>query len=151
MKVTIWEMTRSYSYTKSLSATWEIIRYMGVRWCSCSWISVRGWKMTHSHTKSPSDTITWCSCSCIRVREWEMTHSHTKSLSNTWEILRYVKLAWCMCSWIRVREVKISHSHTKSLSDPPKNGLIALWSATNRWYVFTWLTHEPLICSYMTH
>jgi len=78
----------------SLSNTWEILRYMGLTWCSCSW---------------------------IRVREWEMTHLYTRSLSDTLEILPWMRNCPVserdfVCEWVIFHPRTLIHEHEHHVS-----------------------------------
>jgi len=88
--------------------------------CVTSLCDVHHWYVSHHSC----DTHEWCVIHVTHIDDvCHMTHPCMSNASFT-----------CAPWLIRLCDMPHSYeSHVTSI--PPKNGLIALWSATNRWYV----------------
>jgi len=54
----------------------------------------------------------------------------------------FSKKNWVRDIWVRVRNIHVRQLAMCAAWGPPKNGLIAVWSATNRWYVVEYVSQK---------
>ena len=105
----------------SLSNTWEILRYMGLTWCSCSWIRVREWEMTHLYTRSLSDTLEilpWMRNCPVSERDFvcEWVIFHPRTLIHEHEHHVIVSEGDCVCEWGISQSRTLIHEHDHHVS-----------------------------------